>query len=68
MSTDPPIFSNFGIYDVDDSLDLVFPNTNVKIERIGEHAFSYLREDTDQNIVEKMIPAKSNHIQVEIDA
>ena len=66
MSAEPSIFSNFGVYDVDDSLDLVFPNANVKFERIGENAFSYLREDIDQNIVEKMIPAKSNHIQVEV--
>ena len=66
MSAELPQFSNFGIYDVDDSLDLAFPNNNVKIERIGENAFSYLREDADENIVEKMIPAKSNHIQVEV--
>ena len=66
MSAESPTFSNYGIYDVGDSLDLVFPNATVKIERVGENAFSYLREDTDQNIVEKMIPAKSNHIQVEV--
>ena len=66
MGNEPPTFSNFGVYDVDDSLDLVFPNTNVKIEKIGENAFSYQREDADQNIVEKMIPTKSNLIQIEV--
>ena len=66
MSNESPTFSNFGVYDVEDSLDLAFPNTNVKIEKIGENAFSYLREDADQNIIEKMIPAKSNQIQIEV--
>ena len=66
MSNESPTFSNFGVYDVEDSLDLVFPTTSVKIERIGENAFSYMREDADHNIVEKMIPAKSNQLQIEV--
>ena len=66
MSNESPTFSNFGVYDVEESLDLVFPNTSVKIERIGENAFSYLREDAEKIIVEKMIPAKSNQFQIEV--
>ena len=66
MSNETPTFSNFGMYDVENSLDLTFPNNTIKLEKIGENAFSYIRKDAEENIVEKMIPAKSNQIQVEV--
>ena len=66
MSDETFTFTNFGVYDVKDSLEFVFPNNKIKLEKIGENAFLYFRKDTDENIVEKMIPTKSNEIQVEI--
>ncbi len=58
-------FSDYGIYEVNDRLELSFPNTAIKIEKIGESAFSYFRQDSEGKIVEKMIPAKSNNIKIE---
>ena len=59
-------FSNYGIYEVDDNLELSLPNTSLKFERVGENAFSYFRKDSEGKIIEKMIPSKSNKIQIEI--
>ena len=39
MSDAENSFSNYGIYDVNDSLEISLPNTEIKIERIGENAF-----------------------------
>ena len=30
-------FSNYGVYTINEELDLSFPNTEIKIERIGEN-------------------------------
>ena len=59
-------FSNYGVYEINENLELFLPNTVIKIDRIGEKAFSYLKKDSEGNITEKMIPAKSNKIKVEI--
>ena len=59
-------FSTYGIYEVSDSLELSLPNTVIKISRIGENAYSYYRKDSEGNVTEKMIPTKSNEIQVEL--
>ena len=59
-------YSKYGEYTINDDLELILPNTTVKIERIGEHAFSYFREDSEGKIVEKMIPAKSNELKIEL--
>ncbi len=59
-------FSKYGVYDVTDRLELSLPETLVKIERIGERAFSYFRQDSEGKTVEKMIPAKSNELRIEL--
>ena len=59
-------FSNYGVYDVDDALELVLPNTVIKIERVSENAFSYFRKNSDGEIIEKMIPVKSEKIKIEL--
>ena len=59
-------FSNYGVYDVDDALELVLPDTEIKIERVSENAFSYFRKNSDGEIIEKMIPVKSEKIQIEL--
>ena len=58
--------SNFGIYSVKDKLHLTLPDTIIKFERVGEKAFSYFRQDSEGKIAEKMIPATSNELKVEI--
>jgi len=59
-------FSNYGVYDVDNILELVLPDTEIKIERVGENAFSYFRKNSDGEIIEKMIPVKSEKIKIEL--
>ena len=59
-------FSNYGVYDVDDALELVLPDTEIKIERVSENAFSYFRKNSDGEIIEKMIPVKSEKIKIEL--
>lgn len=59
-------FSNYGVYDVDNTLELILPDTEIKIERVGANAFSYFRKNSDGKIVEKMIPIKSEKIKIEL--
>ena len=59
-------FSNYGVYEVNEHLELTFPSTEIKIERIGEPAFSYFRQNFEGKIIEKMIPAKSNELKIAI--
>ena len=63
--TSKPTFSNYGVYEVNDHLELSCPNTVIKIEKIGESAFSYFRQDSEGKVIEKMIPVKSNNIKIE---
>jgi len=59
-------FSNYGVSEVNERLELTFPSTDIKIERIGKHDFSYFRQNSEGKIIEKMIPAKSNELKIEI--
>ena len=59
-------FSKYGIYTITDSLELTLPNTEIRIEKIGEKAFSYTRKNSDDEISEKIIPSNSNEIKVEL--
>ena len=59
-------FSNYGIYDIKENLELHLPNIEIKIQRIGENAFSYFRKDSEGKVVEKMIPTKSNDVKIEL--
>ncbi|MDH3618453.1 MAG: DUF432 domain-containing protein [Nitrosopumilus sp.] len=59
-------FSNYGIYTIKDSLEFTLPNTKIRIERIGEKAFSYTRTNSEDEISEKIIPSKSNEIKIEL--
>ncbi|PIW32652.1 MAG: hypothetical protein COW27_03400 [Nitrosopumilales archaeon CG15_BIG_FIL_POST_REV_8_21_14_020_37_12] len=58
--------TQFGIYKITDCADFVFPNTEIKIKRISERVFSYLRKNHDDEIVEKIIPTQSNELTIEI--
>ena len=59
-------FSKYGLYTVNENLELVLPKTIIKFERIGENAFSYFRQDSEGKISEKMIPSKSNELKIEL--
>ena len=59
-------FSNYGVYEISDNLELTMPNTDIKVEKIGDNAFSYFRKDSEGKITEKMIPAQSNEIKIEV--
>lgn len=59
-------FSKYGFYDIDDSLDLTFPDTEIKIRKVGEKVFSYGRKDADENFIEKIIPAKTDTLRIEV--
>jgi len=51
-------YSKYGEYVITDNLELILPETIVKIERIGEHAFSYFRQDSEGQINRKNDPFK----------
>ncbi len=68
MSSEPEgvNFSNYGIYEVVENLEIYLPNTTVRIEKIGEKAFSYFRKDSEGKVVEKMIPTNSHTLKIEL--
>ena len=59
-------FSNYGLYTVSDNLELFLPHTEIKIERIGPNVFSYVRNDSESDLVKKIIPVKSDQLTIEI--
>jgi uncharacterized protein len=59
-------FSNYGIYDLGDNLELLLPNTLITFQRISDDAFSYFREDSEGKIIEKIIPVKSNDVKIKL--
>lgn len=59
-------YSSYGIYTIDDYLELSFPNVTIKIKKIGDAIFSYNRIDSEENLVEKIIPAPSSVLKMEI--
>ena len=66
MSDSESVYSNYGVYEVNENLQLFLPNTEIKIDKIGENAFSYFRKDSEDKIIEKMIPVKSDEIKIEL--
>ena len=67
MSDNPEtVLSNYGIYDLKDELELLLPNTSIKFHRISDNAFSYFRKNSEGNIIEKIIPVKSDDIKIEL--
>jgi len=68
MSDDDQSFeySNYGFYSVDDYLELSFPGVTVKIKKIRNNVFLYDRVDSEDNIVEKIIPTPSSTLKIEV--
>lgn len=58
-------FDDYGIYVIDQNKEFFFPNTEIKIEKINPNVFSYNRQDSENNLVEKMIPTKSDQLILE---
>ena len=62
-------FSDFGIYDLDDQIEFILPNTLIKFTRISDNAFSYYRENSEGKIIEKIIqPEKSKDLIVPVNS
>ncbi|QDI89577.1 DUF432 domain-containing protein [Candidatus Nitrosopumilus sp. SW] len=59
-------FSNYGVYEIDDSLTLNLPNTEIRIKKISHNVFSYVRKNTEDDLTEKIIPVKSPTLQIEL--
>ena len=59
-------YSKYGIYEIDDKLDLFFPSVEIRINKRDEESFSYLRKDTEGNIIEKIIPSCSKKLTIEV--
>lgn len=59
-------FSNYGLYDIDDSLELNLPGSQIRIRKISENVFSYSRKNFDDDLIEKIIPVKSPKLQIEL--
>ena len=66
MSEAENTFSNYGLYDVDDSLEISLPDTEIKFDKISSDVFSYYRKNSDGKIIEKMIPVESNTLKIEV--
>ena len=67
MSDNPEtVFSNYGIYDLENDLELLLPNTSIKFHRISDNAFSYFRKNSEDKTIEKIIPVKSNDLKIEL--
>ena len=60
------VFSNYGIYDLEDEFELLLPHTSIKFHRISDNAFSYFRKNSEGKIIEKIIPVKSNDLKIEL--
>jgi len=59
-------YSNYGVYVIKDNIEFSFPNVTIKIEKIGEHVFSYIRKDADENLLKKIVPVSSSELTIEI--
>ena len=65
IDSDAPL-SNYGLYDLESDLELFLPNTVIKFHRISDNAFSYFRKNSEGEIIEKIIPVKSNNLKIEL--
>ncbi len=65
QNTTESLFSDYGIFVIDENKDFLFPGIEIKIEKIGPNVFSYSRKDSENNLVEKMIPTTSDQLILE---
>ena len=56
----------FGIYTITDSLEFNLPNSEIQIKRLSDNVFSYIRKNFNDELIEKIIPTKSNELTIEL--
>ena len=59
-------YASYGKYTVTDSLDLNFPRTEIKIKRVSDKVFSYYRKNSEDQETEKIIPLKTENMELEV--
>lgn len=59
-------YSGYGHYQIEDKLELKLPKTEILFERKSNNQFSYYRKNSENKIINKIIPRKSNDLQIEI--
>ena len=60
------ITPNYGIYEIKENVELLFPSAKVQIKRDQEKSFVYSRVDSEENQIEKIIPSDQDKITIEI--
>lgn len=67
MSSEKGIsYTSYGMHEIQDYTELFFPCVEVRIEKLAPKAFSYTRKDAEGNIIEKIIPNKSETLSIEV--
>lgn len=56
----------YGIYDIKENTEFLFPSIKARITRDQDKSFSYSRIDSEGNTVDKIIPANQEKITIEI--
>ena len=59
-------FSKYGFYTISDSIEFYFPGVEIKIDKISDNVFSYLKKDFEGKITEKKIPVTSSELKIEV--
>lgn len=57
--------SQYGHYSIENNLKLTLPNAVVRFERISKDKYSYMREVSHGNLVEKIISIRTKNLEVE---
>lgn len=66
MSETASNLSKYGRFDVEDSLELSYPETDIKFKREIDESFHYYRKNMEGSITEKIITRTSEKLQVEV--
>jgi uncharacterized protein len=59
-------YSGYGNYQIVDKLELTLPKTEIIFERKSDNQFSYYRKNSENKIVNKLIPRKGKDLQIEL--
>lgn len=56
----------YGIYEISENTEFIFPSITVRIKKDQENSFNYSRIDSEGNTVEMIIPSDKDRITIEI--
>ena len=59
-------YVQFGIHKISDDTQFFLPKTEIRFQKISDEVYSYSRKDSEDNLVEKNIPAPSGTLEIEI--